>query len=137
MDNAGLFLGLFSLSSCFWLLLYLYSNISIKDFIVSRYKSETNLIDTAFFKKHATFIRDLPDFLSAGFFGTHLLMCVWGWRIYGNKKMFEDIETPNYVTQHFSAKEIRRTKKMFSSGLIFFLHAMLYLLLKIFWSDSL
>lgn len=136
MNNFELFIGLFSISGCFWILAYLYSNFSIKEFIVRRYKVETDLVNTVFFKDHAKFIRYLPDFLSAGFFGTHLLMCAWGWRLYRDKEFFSDIERPECVTQHFSSKEIRNTKKMLLCGIILFLHIIAYFLIRVVWPDA-
>ena len=63
--------------SCMGTDLHLYKFL-LKKFIVSRYKQETNLIQTTFFRNQVPFILCLPDYLSAGFFGTHLMMCVWG-----------------------------------------------------------
>jgi hypothetical protein len=124
--------GLFGLSFCFWVIYYLYSNYSISRFIVKRYKKETHLSETAFFRKHIPFILYFPDYISGGFFAMHLLMCVWGWGYFGGKKVFVDIESPELVTRYFSRKEIRMAKWVLVSGLIFFLHGILLVILQIF-----
>lgn len=126
-------IGFWSLSCGFWMLFYLISNLSASGFLSKRYRLETNLLNTVFFKKHATFIEFLPNFIAGGFFATHLVMCTWGWRFYGKKKMFCDIKDPQYVTQHFSIKEIWRAKIVLLSGVICFTHLLVYFLLRIVW----
>lgn len=133
--SGKLFVELFSLSGCFWILLYLYANLQIKGFIVKRYKEETDLTRTLFFTAHVPFVLYLPDFFSAGFFGTHLMMCVWGWRFFGNRKVFRDIENPNIVIRHFSVKEIRRVKWVLMSGFILFVHGVAYFILRFIWTE--
>jgi hypothetical protein len=134
--SSKIFTNIFALSAGFWIIFYLYSNLSIKGFIVKRYKQESNLLETIFFREHATFIKFLPDFLSAGFLATHLLMCVWGWRLYGKRKMFRDVSSPEYVTRHFSKKEIILVKRVLISGLIFFIHGVAFFVLKFAWPDA-
>jgi hypothetical protein len=111
MERIDHFRGLYSISACCWLLLGLYSIISIKNFIVRRYEIETDLLKTVFFQEHFAFARYQPGFLSSGLYAAHLLICVWGWRFYGKRKIFRDIETPQTVTQYFSTKEIGRVKR--------------------------
>lgn len=118
--------GIWGISLCLWGLYCLYTTLRIQWFIVRRYEHDTNLIDTKFFKEHATFTRHLPNFFASSFYGTHLLMCAWGWRIYGTKKAFEDIKDPKYVTKHFSNDEIRRVKMLVISGLIIVIHGLIY-----------
>jgi hypothetical protein len=133
MDLAECLASIFAVSLCAWGLIYIFSNLQLRKFIVSRYKEETNLSQTAFFRNHVPFVLYLPDFLSAGFFGTHLMMCVWGWQFFGKRKVFIDIENPNLVIQHFSRKEIRKVKWVLMSGLILFAHGIAYyILLSIF-----
>lgn len=121
---------IFALSLCMWGLIYLFVNLQLRKFIVSRYRKETNLSQTAFFRNHVPFVLYLPDFLSAGFFCTHLMMCIWGWRLFGKRKVFRDIENPNLVIQHFSKKEIRKAKWGLMSGFILFAHAIAYYILR-------
>lgn len=135
-DSIKLFSELFSLSGCFWIIFYLFSNFAIKGFIVKRYTRETDLSNTLFFRKYATFINGLPDFLSAGFYATHLLIFVWGWKIvqYFNEKRtnipyFMDIKDPEYGTSHFTKREIAKAKRVLISGIIFFMHVIMYFLL--------
>jgi hypothetical protein len=127
--------GIFSISGGLWALFYLYSNYSIKNFIVKRYKHETGLAETAFFKDHVPFVLFLPDFFSAGFFATHLLMCVWGWRLFGKKKVFKDIDDPEDIIRHFSKKEIRHVKWVLISGFIFFSHGIAYVIFHYIWPE--
>jgi hypothetical protein len=119
-DSIELFSEIFALSGCSWALFGLYTIFRVQWFIVKRYEQETKLLDTVFFKEHLTFSKYAPNFFSSAFYGAHLLMCVWGWWLYGKRKIFRDIEDPQYVTQHFSKKEIRHVKWVIISGLIFF-----------------
>ena len=135
-SSFGLLLDFFAFSACFWTLFYLFSNLRIKKFIVSRYKEETNLTRTAFFRNHVPFVLYLPDFISAGFFGSHLMMCVWGWRIFGQRKAFKDINDPNDVICHFSKKEIQRVKWVLISGLVFFGHGIAYFIFRLIWPEA-
>ncbi len=135
IDSVKLFVELFSLSGCFWILLYLFSNFQIKGFIVRRYKEETDLTRTVFFTDHVPFVLYFPDFFSAGFFGTHLMMCVWGWRFFGKRKVFRDIENPDFVIRHFSGKEIRRVKWVLISSFILFGHGIAYFVFRSIWPE--
>jgi hypothetical protein len=127
--------GIWGISLCAWGLIYLFSNFQLRKFIVSRYKEETNLTQTAFFRNHVPFILYFPDFLSAGFFGTHLMMCVWGWRLFGKRKPFKDIDDPNQVIRHFSKKEIRRVTWVLASGFILFAHGIAYFIFRSIWPE--
>lgn len=134
-DSIKIIVELISLSGCSWGLLYLYEIFIIKKFIVSRYKLETDLTKTAFFTDHVPFVLYFPDYFSAGFFGTHLMMCVWGWRFFGKRKVFRDIDDPNVVIRHFSKKEIRRAKWVLISGFIFFGHGIAYFIFRSIWPE--
>lgn len=127
----------FAMSLCTWGLIYLFTNLQLMKFIVNRYKKETNLSQTAFFRHHVPFVLYLPDFISAGFFGTHLMMCIWGWRLFGKRKVFRDIDNPDLVIQHFSRKEIRKAKWVLMSGLILFAHGVVYYILSAIWPEIL
>ena len=104
------FAQIFAVSLCAWGLFGLYISIRIERFIVKRYEQETGLLNTVYFKEHITFIRYLPDFFSSVTYTTHLLMCVWGWRLYAKRKPFRDIKDPYTIIQNFSGKEIRLVK---------------------------
>ncbi len=123
MANTGYFKGIYSISACIWLLLGLCSIFSIKKFIVRRYEEETDLLKTLYFKEHLPFAQYLPGFLSSGLYAAHLLICVWGWRFYGKKKIFRDIENREFITQHFSKTEIFRVKRTFFIAVIVVFHA--------------
>ena len=127
--------GFWSLSGGFWLIFCLYVSLRIERFIVKRYEQETQLLDTVFFKEHATFTRYIPNFFSSAMYTAHLLMCLWGWGLYKNRKMYRDIESPEIVTRHFSTKEIRQAKWFAISGLIFFSHGIAYYIFKSIWPE--
>lgn len=130
------FIGIWSIGGCFWMLFYFIGSLAISGFITRRYKDETGLINTAFFSKHAIFIQYLPNFLAGGFFATHLMMCEWGWRIYGNRKMFRDIQCPEDVLQYFSRSEIRRVKIVTLSGFIVILYMFAFFVFKVIWPNQ-
>ena len=54
--------GLWGISLCASGLFGLYISIRIERFIVKRYEEETDLLNTVFFREHATFTRSIPDF---------------------------------------------------------------------------
>lgn len=113
----------------------LYISIRIERFIVKRYEQETELLDTVFFREHATFTRYIPDFFSSAMYTSHLLMCLWGWRFYKNRKMYRDIDNPEIITHHFSKKEIRQAKWFAISGLMFAIHGVLYYVFRLIWPE--
>jgi hypothetical protein len=127
--------GLWGISGCFWLLFGLYISIRIERFIVKRYEQETDLLDTVFFREHATFSRYLPNLLSSTMYTTHLLMCVWGWWLYAKTKPFRDIENPYIVIRHFSNREIRWAKWFALSCTILAIHGVAYLIFRSIWPD--
>ena len=102
--------GILAVSGCCWVLYALYNSIRIQKFIIKRNEEETDLLNTVFFREHATFTRYLPPLMSSPMYTSHLSMCLWGWRIYKGRKMFRDLEDPTLVTRHFSSKEIRRVR---------------------------
>ena len=104
----------------------LYCIFSIMKFIVKRYEQETDLLNTVFFKEHVPFSRYLRSFHSSAFYACHLLMCAWGWRLYGKRKNFRDIENPEVVTQHFTTNEIWRVKRAMIAVGIVVLHGVIY-----------
>jgi hypothetical protein len=129
------FASILAVSTCFWALWFLFSSIRTHRFIVKRYEQESDLLDTAFFKEHATFSRCLPNLASAVFYKVHLLMCTWGWKLYKGKKAFKDIQNPNNVTKHFSDQEISRVKRNAIIGLIAVMHAAVYFIGIIIWPE--
>jgi hypothetical protein len=102
---------------------------------VNRYENETCLTKTIFFQNHVPFVRSLPSSFSAGFYGVHLLMCIWGWPIFCKKTVFKDIKDPSFVSGFFSAKEVRRVKWMLISGLMFFAHGVAYFFFRFIWPE--
>ena len=114
--------GILGLSCGLWMLYGLYSILRVQAFIVKRYEHETHLLDTRFFKNHATFTRYLPGFLSSSIYTGHLLMCLWGWRVFGRKVAFNDIDTPERIISQFNPREISRVKRHAIAILIVFLH---------------
>jgi len=115
-------LFLFGLSGGFWIIYVLYTAIRIQWFIVKRYEIETDLMESIFFKEHATFTCVVPPFFSSAMYTAHLLMCLWGWRIFCNKKVFRDVDNPSKVLCHFTENELRRVKKYGISSIILVLH---------------
>lgn len=123
MDTSSAVEKLISYSMFIWGLLCLYLIYRISKFIVKRYEQETELTDTLFFKEHMTFSNHLPNFFSSGIYVSHLLMCIWGWRIFGKRQLFRDVDNPNLVIRHFSGKEIVLVKGMVIVGAVVILHA--------------
>jgi hypothetical protein len=120
----------FGLSGCFWIIYVFYTAIRIQWFIVKRYEIETDLMGTIAFKEHATFTRSLPPFFSSAMYTAHLLMCLWGWPIFYNKKPFRDIDNPAKVLSHFSKDELRRVRMYGIGGAILILHMIVAYILK-------
>lgn len=116
---------LLTVSLCLWGLYCIYLIINISRFIVKRYEIETSLIETIFFREHATFSRHIPDLFSSGIYATHLMMCLWGWAIFENNKAFRDIKDPEAITRHFSTNEISQVKRTMITGVVIALHAVL------------
>lgn len=127
--------GIWGISLCSWGLLYLCAQYTIKKFIVDRYENETDLMETAFFENHVPFVKYLPGMLSAGFYGTHLNMCLWGWSFFGKRKVFKDIDDPATVVGHFSKKEIWKVKWVFICGMILFAHGVAYYCFRYIWPE--
>lgn len=127
--------GIWGISLCAWGLFAFYTSFRIRRFIVKRYEQETDLLNTVFFKEHASFTRYLPNFFSSVTYATHLLMCVWGWWLYSKRKVFRDVQDPNFVIQHFSPKEIRRVKWFAINGAILVAHGMAYLIFLAIWPE--
>jgi hypothetical protein len=122
VPTTTLILFLFGLSGGFWIIYVLYTAIRIQWFIVKRYEIETDLMESIFFKEHATFTRAVPPFFSSAMYTAHLLMCLWGWQIFCNKKVFRDVDNPTKVLRHFSEGELRRVKKYVISSIILVIH---------------
>ena len=128
--------GLWGISICAWGLFAFYISFRIERFIVRRYEQETDLLNTIFFKEHASFTRGIPGFFSSAMYTSHLLMCVWGWWFYKNKKVFRDIEDPTYVVQNFSTKEIRCAKWFAISCAVIGNHIIAYLIFRSIWPET-
>ena len=126
MELSPHLIGILGISTGFWILYFLIRSIQIRNFIVRRYEQETKLLETVFFKEHVTFAQYLPSIASSVIYKAHLLMCEWGWRVYGNKKAFRDIESPEAVTSQFSEKELRSVKRQAIHAIIVLFHLALF-----------
>ena len=122
---------LFAFSGGLSILFCLYISIRMQWFIVRRYEVETNLLETIFFKEHANFSKFLPGFFSCAMYASHLLMLLWGWRLYKTKRMYRDIEDPTIVIRNFSKKEIRIVKQFGISSLVVLAHALVLFVFKL------
>ncbi len=136
------FKGLFGLSCGFWMIFGLCYVFSIKKFIVKRYEEESDLGRTVFFTHHMPFAKYSPDFFSSSFYCAHLLAFIWGWKAIKFIKekrpkvtYFSDIDSPEFVTRHFSTKEIRRVKTLAIIGMITILHCIAYYCFKSIWPE--
>lgn len=123
-------MNIFILSFGFWLFYGLCCIFAIKRFIVDRYEKETDLLNTVYFREHFTFASHAPGFYSSGFYATHLISCVWAWRIYRNRKIFRDIGNPEQVTKHFSRKEIWKVKRVMIVGGIVMVHLITFIVIE-------
>ncbi len=130
-----LLINLFAVSACFWMVFGLINILLVKSFIVKRYEQETHLLNTSFFKNHATFTHYLPGFLSSAIYTGHLLMCLWGWRMFGRKKAFEDIDHPEMITNHFSSREIAQIKRHAIAIIIVLLHFLAFSIFMQIWPE--
>lgn len=142
MDSIELFARIFAVSLCAWGLFGLYLVLSVKHFIVKRYEEETDLGRTVFFVRHIPFAKYLPDFFSSSLYCGHLLSFVWGWKIIKFIKekrkrvtYFDDIDSPELVTNHFSTKEIRRAKMVAIIGLILLFHGFAFIIFRFIWPE--
>lgn len=134
--------GLWGISLCLWGLFGLGSILSIMKFIVDRYEKDTDLGRTVFFTQHMPFTKYIPNFFSSSLYCGHLLSFVWGWKFIKFIKekrpkvtYFIDIDSPDFVTRHFSAKEIRRVKLVAIIGIIVFLHIIAYYVFRFIWPE--
>ena len=130
-----LLIDLFAFSFGFWLIYGFYTIIGVQLFIVKRYEEETDLLNTVFFKEHVSFARYLPDYFSSIMYTGHLMMCLWGWWLYKNRKIFRDIDNPEIVTQHFSTKEIHKVKRLSISLIAVCIHAAIYFVGSFIWPE--
>jgi hypothetical protein len=127
--------GLWGISLCLWGIYCLYISIRLERFIVKRYEKETDLLNTNFFKNHVPFARYLPDFFSSEIYAGHLMMCRWGWRYFQSRKVFKDINDPEYITRHFTPREVSQVKKHGISFLIIIMHGIVYYISKLIWPE--
>lgn len=114
--------GIFFLSAGFWIIVSFAMVLLVKSFIVDRYENQTNLLSTIYFKNHLNFVRAMPGFLSSALYSGHLIAIVWGWRFFGDKKIFSDINSPEDVLQYFSQSELRKVKATTLSGVVLLAH---------------
>lgn len=118
--------AIWALSLGVWGLLLLYTSFRVRRFIVKRYETETDLLNTVYFRKHATFTKGLPTLISSPLYIAHLVSFLWGWNYFKNRKPYKDIEDANVVKEHFSKNEIRLVKSFVIIGLIVILHCAFY-----------
>jgi hypothetical protein len=123
----------FAFSLCLWGIYCFYISIRIERFIVKRYEQETDLLDTVYFKEHATFIQYIPNFFSSAMYTSHLLTFIWGWKYFRKRKPYRDIKEAHDVIRHFSEKELRQAKWFAISGLIVLIHIIAYYIFKFIW----
>jgi hypothetical protein len=142
MDSIDHFAQIFAISLCAWGLFGLYIILCVKRFIVKRYEEETDLGRTVFFTHHMPFAKYVPDLFSSSLYCGHLLAFIWGWKIIKFIKenrervtYFDDIDSPEFVTRHFSAKEIRRVKMVAIIGLVLFIHGIAYYIFRSIWPE--
>ncbi len=135
MIRLDLLKGIWAISICVWGLIGVLMSFRVQWFIVKRYEKETNLLDTVIFREHVTFIRDIPRFLATAIYTSHLLICLWGWRFYGRKKVFRDIKSPELITRLFSKKELRLAKLNAIIGIIVIIHAIAFYFFQGIWPD--
>jgi hypothetical protein len=134
--------GILSTSACFWALFSLYTALSVQRFIVKRYEKETDLSQTIYFSQLMPFAKYLPGFFSLPLYVYHLLSFVWGWRfvkfIKEKRKMinyYDDIDSPEDVTRHFSKKEIRKAKRLVICVAIVVIHGIVYYVFRFIWPE--
>lgn len=121
-------IDILALSCGVWMIAFFLMTIIVTRFIVKRYEKETDLLSAVFFREHATFTRILPGYLSSAIYGGHLAISRWGWGIYGKKKIFRDIVSPEEIYGKFSSSELRRVKWLLITGVLLSLHAALILI---------
>lgn len=142
MTAPELIAGIWGLSLCSWGLFALWTGLSIQRFIVKRYEVETDLSQTVYFSQLMPFAKYLPDFFSSPLYLGHLLSFVWGWRVVKfikeKRKMiyyYDDIDSPEDVTRHFSEKEIRKAKRFIISCFIVIGHGIGYCIFRSIWPE--
>jgi hypothetical protein len=127
--------GFWGISGGCWLIFGLYICIRIERFIVRRYEQETDLLDTVYFREHATFTRYLPDFFSSAIYTGHLLTFLWGWNFHRKRKPYRDIKDANEVIRYFSSQEIRWVKLFAISFVIIAAHGIVYFIFRSVWPE--
>ena len=127
--------GFWGISLCSWGLFCVYISIRIERFIVKRYEQQTDLLDTIYFREHATFIQYIPNFFSSAMYTSHLLTFIWGWKYFRKKKPYRDIIKADDIVSNFSIKEIRQAKWFAISVLIIIIHGIAYYIFRSIWPD--
>jgi hypothetical protein len=135
MTSLDYFIGFWGISLCFWGLFGLYISIRIERFIVKRYEQETDLLNTIYFKEHATFTRSMPNFFSSAIYTSHLLTFIWGWKYFRKKKPYRDIKKADDVIRNFSNQELRWAKWFVICCLIIAIHGAAYYTFQVLWPE--
>ena len=134
--------GIWGISVCSWGLFGLFSGLTIQRFIIRRYEAETDLSQTMYFLQLMPFAKYLPNFFRSPLYIGHLLSFVWGWRFVRfikekrkKIKYYDDINSAEDVTRHFSKKEIGQVKWFAISGLIVTVHCIAYYIFGFIWPE--
>jgi uncharacterized Tic20 family protein len=135
MDLLVYFARIFAVSLCAWGLYCLYLCVRIEKFIVKRYEQETDLLNTIYFREHATFTRYLPNFFSSALYTGHLLTFLWAWKFHKRRKPYRDIKDANEVIRYFSNQEIRWVKLFAISFVIIAAHGIVYFIFRSVWPE--
>ncbi len=145
MTSTDLLIGIFSISGCFWITFGLYTSIRTMLFIVKRYEQETDLGRSKYFKEWMPWAKYLPSFSKSALYAAHLsTFCSNRKNSNADKilkkirknKIYEDIESPEQVTRHFSKKEIRRVKRLMKCAVIVGIHAIAYFIFRFIWPET-
>jgi hypothetical protein len=122
MTQIELLQKIYLISTCIWMLVWIFAHFSVMRFIVPRYEEKTGLIDTVAFREVTPFARYLPSFWSCPFYIAHLLTFLWLWRWVKRSKVYRDIDNAEQVTNNFSKKEIWLVNLDLVSAIFFAIH---------------
>ncbi|MFH1153824.1 MAG: hypothetical protein V1793_08410, partial [Pseudomonadota bacterium] len=67
---------------------------------------------------------------------SHLMMCLWGWRLWRTRKHFKDINNPEKITNHFSKTEIVLAKLLYVNYISFALYIIAFGAVKWIWPGA-
>ena len=137
MNNSmDLMIDLFALRVRSWGICGLYTCFRIGRFIVKRYEQKTGLLNTVLFTNHVPFAKYLPNFFSSEIFTGHLMICLWGWRYFKNKRAFKDKKDSEEIKKHFAEKEIKKVSRYALVVLVFLTHIIIYYTFLLVWPGT-